>query len=104
MPGYLTKTETLVVGGADILIRSLLDRQQFSDPEGIAERLGISSASWPLFGMVWPSALVLAAHLQDIPLGTRQVLEVGCGLALTSLVIHRCAGPVRPDRRQRCPL
>ncbi len=89
MPGYRTKTETLAVGGADIFIRSLLDRQQFCDPDGVAERLGISSASWPLFGLVWPSALVLAAHMQGVPLGGRQVLEVGCGLALASLAIHR---------------
>jgi predicted nicotinamide N-methyase len=94
VPGYQTKTETLAVGGADICIRSLLDRQQFSDPLGEAERIGISSAAWPLFGLVWPSSLVLAAHMEDVVLGARQVLEVGCGLALASLVVHRRHGHV----------
>ena len=92
MPGYQTKTESIVVGGADTIVRSLLDRQQFSDPQGDASRSGISSANWPLFGLVWPSALVLAAHMQQIDLAERQVLEVGCGLALASLVVHRREG------------
>ena len=99
MPGYQLKTESLAVGGVPTLIRSLLDRQQFADPLGAALALGISSASWPLFGLVWPSALVLAAHMQAIPLGARQVLEVGCGLALASLVVHRRSGFVTASDR-----
>lgn len=94
MPGYQVKTEMLLVGGVDTVIRSLLDRQQFDDPSGIAERMGISSATWPLFGMIWPSALVLAARMQAVPLQGRRVLEVGCGLALASLVVHRRAGDI----------
>jgi len=92
--GYQTKTQTLAIGGVDTIVRSLLDRQQFADPAGVAERAGISSAAWPLFGLVWPSALVLAAHLQAQPLGTQRILEVGCGLALASLVVHRRHGCV----------
>ena len=94
VPGYQVKIETLMVGGVETVIRSLLDRQQFEDPLGVARALGISSASWPLFGMVWPSALVLAAHLQQVPLDARRVLEVGCGLALASMVVHRRGGNV----------
>lgn len=89
MPGYLTKTETLVVGGIDTIVRSLLDRQQFADPGGEAERMGISSAAWPLFGLVWPSALVLADHVQRLAVAGRSVLEVGCGLGLASVALHR---------------
>ena len=99
MPGYQVKTETFAVGGASTSVRSLLDRQQFADPLGEAQRLGISSASWPLFGLVWPSALVLAAHMAQAPLGQRRVLEVGCGLALASLVVHRRHGLVTASDR-----
>ena len=99
MPGYQVKTETFAVGGVDTIIRSLLDRQQFADPFGAAQRIGISSASWPLFGLVWPSALVLAAHMEQIPLGLRRVLEVGCGLALASLVVHRRDGLITATDR-----
>ena len=91
MPGYATKQEQIAVAGvADLLIRSLLDRQQFSDPVGEADRLGISSAAWPLFGLPWPSGMQLAARMALRPVSaTERILEVGCGLALASLVGHR---------------
>ena len=91
MPGYATKQEQIAVAGvADLVIRSLLDRQQFSDPLGDAERLGISSAAWPLFGLLWPSGAHLAARLARRPVSAdERVLEIGCGLALASLVGHR---------------
>jgi len=91
MPGYLTKQESVPIAGVDnLLIRSLHDRQQFSDPLGVAERLGISSAAWPLFGLLWPSGAQLAARMALRPLRTNErVLEIGCGLGLASLVCHR---------------
>lgn len=91
MPGYLTKQERIAVAGVDdLVIRSLLDRQQYADPHGVAERLGISSAAWPLFGLLWPSGAQLAARLADHPVTTgERILELGCGLGLASLVGHR---------------
>lgn len=91
MPGYLLKHESIAVTGVDNLtIRSLLDRQQYSDPLGAAERLGISSASWPLFGLLWPSGAHMAARLAQRPVTPgERILEIGCGLALASLVGHR---------------
>lgn len=91
MPGYQTKQETIAVAGvADLFIRSLLDRQQFADPLGAAERLGISSAAWPMFGLLWPSGAHLAARLALRPVqAAERILEIGCGLALASLVGHR---------------
>jgi predicted nicotinamide N-methyase len=91
MPGYKVKQECIAVRGADdLVIRSLLDRQQFSDPVGEAEGLGISSAMWPLFGLLWPSGSRLAARMaiHTVCAGER-ILEIGCGLALASLVGHR---------------
>jgi predicted nicotinamide N-methyase len=91
MPGYQTKLEQVAISGVDDLcIRSLVDRQQFCDPLGAAERLGISSASWPLFGLIWPSGSHLAARLALRPVRSEErILEIGCGLALASLVGHR---------------
>ena len=94
MPGYQIKLENMRVAGQAMQVRSLLDKQQFHDPDGEAERCGISSATWPLFGLVWPSALVLAAHMQHVVLGQRRILELGCGLALASLSLHRRRGDV----------
>ena len=91
MSGYQTKQESIAVAGvADLFIRSLLDRQQFDDPLGEADRLGISSAAWPLFGLLWPSGAHLAAALALRPVRAgERILELGCGLALASLVGHR---------------
>lgn len=90
MPGYQVKFEDVAIrGGADLHIRSLLDCQQFSDPEGLAEAAGISSAAWPLFGMIWPSARVLAGVMQTHEVAGKRILEIGCGLALASIVAHR---------------
>lgn len=91
MPGYQTQQQQVSIpGAADLLIRSLLDRHQFADPLGEAAALDISSAAWPLFGQLWPSAGPLAAHMAGRPLVAHErILEVGCGLALASLVSHR---------------
>jgi predicted nicotinamide N-methyase len=91
MPGYLTKQESIAIAGVpNLIIRSLLDRQQFSDPDGESARLGISSATWPLFGLLWPSGAELAARMARHPVcAGERILEIGCGLALASLVAHR---------------
>lgn len=96
---YQVKVETLNLGGRDYLIRSLLDRQQFHDPHGDAERAGISSAAWPLFGLVWPSALILADAMQAYVVEGKRVLEVGCGLALASLVMRRRGADITASDR-----
>ena len=89
--GYFTKQENIAVSGvADMVIRSLLDKQQFYDPLEAALRMGISSATWPLFGLLWPSGARLAERMARRPVRAgERVLEVGCGLALSSLVGHR---------------
>ena len=92
MLDYQVKLETVNVGGSDFQIRSLLDLQQYYDPAGDAEQTGIPPASWSLFGHLWPSARVLALSMQTYDLTGKRILEIGAGLALSSLVIHRRAG------------
>jgi len=95
MPGYRVKLQQVpIAGGADLQIRSLLDRRQYADPDGEAEAAGISPACWPLFGQIWPSAQKLADLMQSWPIEGRHILEIGCGLALASIVIHRRQGDV----------
>ena len=101
MPGYLTRHACITIRGAEPLtIRSLRDRNQFADPLGEAERLGISSADWSLFGLLWPSGDELAARvaLRPVHAGER-ILELGCGLALASLVAHRRGADVTGSDR-----
>jgi len=89
MQNYLLKQQTVSVDNTDYNIRSLKDNQQFYDDEQLAESLGISSATWPLFGLVWPSSRVLASTVCAITLDDKRVLEIGCGLALSSIVLHK---------------
>lgn len=92
MPGYQVKIETVNVGGLSYQIRSLLNLQQYHDPLGEAERAGISPATWPLFGQLWPSSHVLALAMHSMDLAGKRVLEIGAGLGLASLVVQRRQG------------
>jgi SAM-dependent methyltransferase len=101
--GYETREQRLRFDGADdLVIRLLRDDQQFDDRSGAAGALGISEAHWSLFGQLWPSCLVLADRLVARPLRAgERMLEVGCGLAVASLVAHRrgidvTAGDIHP--------
>jgi len=81
--------QTVEFGKIDIHLCTLRNNQEFHDPEGVAEKLGISSASWPLFGVIWPSGLVLAHHMLDYDTSSKRILEVGCGMALSSLLLNK---------------
>jgi len=89
LPGYNVETSTHRIGTRDYQVRSLTDRRQYSDPDGEAERAGVTAASWPLFGVLWPAGVALAEAMCVIPIAGRRILEVGCGLGLASLVLAR---------------
>lgn len=81
--------QTIEFGKIDIHLCTLRNKQEFHDPKGIAEKSGISSATWPLFGVVWPSGKVLAHFMLDYNTDDKRILEVGCGMALTSLLLNQ---------------
>ncbi len=89
MPGYEVEIVTFQVGDRNFRVRTLRNKQQFSDPDGAAERAGVSVASWPLFGVVWPAGLALAETMSRFPVAGKTILELGCGIGLTSLVLAR---------------
>jgi len=98
MPAFRVRYQTIEIGDVDIHLRTLRDRQQYDDPDHIAENLGISSATWPLFGIVWPSGEVLAQFMFDFQIEGKRILEVGCGIGLTSLLLnHRSADITATD-------
>lgn len=80
--------QTIEFDNTDIHIRSLRDNQQFSDPLGEAEALGISSAQWPIFGIIWKSSEILAHEMEHYAVEGKRILEVGCGIGLTSLLLN----------------
>jgi predicted nicotinamide N-methyase len=89
LPGYNVETNTHRIGKVSYQVRALADRRQYDDPEGEAERAGVTPASWPMFGVLWPAGLALAEAMAVIPIAGRRILEVGCGLGLSSLVLKR---------------
>ncbi len=81
--------QTIEFNEVDIHIRTLRDKQQFLDVNDVAEKLGISSAQWSLFGVVWPSSEVLAHLMFEFDIKGKRILEIGCGIALTSLILNQ---------------
>jgi predicted nicotinamide N-methyase len=87
--GYQTQISDYAFGDQHFRIRALTDLQQFADPDALAQGAGISSAQWSLFGHVWPSGELLALAMATHVVEGKRVLELGCGLALASLVLRR---------------
>lgn len=82
------KYQTLEFDNIDIHFRTLRDKQEFEDENDIALNLGIYESNWSLFGIVWPSSQVLANYMFKYNTKNKKVLEVGCGIALTSLMLN----------------
>lgn len=80
--------QTIEFGESDIHVRTLRDKQQYSDDDKIAEKKGISSATWPIFGIIWDSGKVLANLMNEYNAEGRHILEIGCGIGLASLVLN----------------
>ncbi len=98
MSSLRIRYQTIEFDDVDIHLRTLRDNQQFQDVDGVAERLGISSATWPRFGIVWAAGRVLAHHMADYQIRGKRILEVGCGIALASLILnHREADITATD-------
>ena len=81
--------ETLEFGDADYHVRTLRDAQQCPDSISDVEHLGISSATWSLFGVLWKSEELLSQLMLEEEVGAKRVLEIGCGIALASMVLKR---------------
>jgi predicted nicotinamide N-methyase len=98
-PSLRVRYQTIEFGEIDIHVRSLRDINEFEDVDDVADALGISSAMWPIFGQVWDAGRVLANVMLDYEVEGLKVLEVGCGIGLTSLLLnHRNADVTATDR------
>ncbi len=56
--------------------------------------MGISAANWALFGVVWDSSQILARLMVDFEITGKRILELGCGMALSSLLLNRRGGDI----------
>ena len=97
----LTYTTTAFkIHGTDWSIRHFVDRIQFPTIEEQVE-IGanlwgedVPISLWPLCGVLWPSGLILAEIVSRLNLKDKRVLELGCGLALASMIAHHGGNPV----------
>jgi len=89
MSAIRVKYHTYEFENTDIHLKTLRDKQQYdSEKEQELNEYGISSATWSLFGVVWPASKVLAHYIEDYDVKGKRILEVGCGIALTSHLLN----------------
>lgn len=93
------KIEPITIGGHTYQIRSLLDRDQFYDPDGLAAARGVFEGTWSYFGVVWGSGVRLAEYASHHPLAGKRILELGCGLALGGIVCNRRGADITASDR-----
>ena len=94
MQNYRLKREIITINLVDYQICSLFDNQQFDHDDHEAATLGITSATWSLFGIVWPASQVLATEVSVANFADKRVLEIGCGIGLASLVLHKMGADI----------
>jgi len=88
MKALRVRYETIEFGELDIHVRTLRDTREHDDPSGRAAALGICSASWSTFGVLWDSGRSLAQMMATYDVEGKRILEVGCGIGLASLVLN----------------
>lgn len=84
--GISTKDEIIQINDFSLCITCLSDGNQFPTDLKAAEGF-FDETSWPLFGEIWPAALVLTEYLMTKGEIKGQILEVGCGLAIPSIYL-----------------
>lgn len=88
MSSFRVRYQTIEIENTDIHLKTLRDKQEFYDKDNIAMNHGICSASWSYFGVVWASSRVLAGLMLHEDIENKRILEVGCGMALSSHVLN----------------
>lgn len=78
---------TYEFGPHDIHVKTLRNNLEYDDRDGQAARLGITSATWSLFGIVWTSGEMLARLMWERNFHGERILELGCGIGLASLAL-----------------
>jgi len=88
MTPFRIKYQTYEFDGIDIHLKTLRDRQVDSENEEQLEEYGISFSTWSQSGIVLPASKVLAQYMLDYDIENKRILEVGCGMALTSHLLN----------------
>lgn len=98
---YPTKTKTLSIGEKVFVIEEIRSLDEaidlICDEMTQEEQLDpFAEDLCPYFGVLWPSSVALGKYLAQNPklIRGKQVLELGCGLGLPSLVASHLGGDV----------
>ncbi len=89
MRNIRVKYNTYEFDNIDIHLKTLRDKQEYSNKDSNQlDEYGISPANWSLFGVIWPASKVLAYYMQNYKIENKRILELGCGIALTSHLLN----------------
>lgn len=80
--------EAVPLPGGDVMVVRPRDWGDLREEEALDKR------PTPYWGILWSSGRALAAEIAEEPLAGRRVLELGCGLALPSVVAARAGAHV----------
>jgi predicted nicotinamide N-methyase len=80
--------QTIEIGEMEIHIRSLRDMLDFYDEDLMTEEMDICNTEFPLFALLWPSSFILAQVMLTKKIENLKILEIGCGLAFSSLLLR----------------
>lgn len=65
MPKLRYIYQTIEFDNIDIHVKTLKDKQQYDEKCDLNPTTGISSSNWSLFGVIWPSARILATLMNN---------------------------------------
>jgi predicted nicotinamide N-methyase len=85
---FETVTNRVELSFDHLMITSLLDQSQFPPSLNNTEQ-HFDETSWPIFGKIWPSAIVLTEYLHRTKIPAGGILEIGCGLGIPSLILSK---------------
>jgi predicted nicotinamide N-methyase len=85
MTQYKTQEKKLLLVGRPVTLRIIKDPDSLLDGE-------LHSDKVPYWAELWPSALVLSSYIAGLRLRGEAVLELGCGLGLTTIAISYAGG------------
>jgi predicted nicotinamide N-methyase len=89
------KLSKITISGTQWAIRQFVSRDQFPTEQEkvlIGRDLwgaDVPESLWPLSGILWPSGVLLAELVAEKNFAGRRILELGCGVALASLVLKK---------------
>lgn len=94
MSSVRLRYHTVEFGELDIHLRTLRDVQEHDEDDATATDAGVPTAQWAVPGVMWPAGYALAQVMLNHDIEDLRILEVGCGIGLTSLVLNQRAADI----------